>query len=87
VLAVDQSALAAEARLLIDSVTLAEILQVKAFQLVTLRNAGRLPLPVHLGKSVRWVVQELREWAAAGQPEIGVWIKARGLSGDRVCRW
>lgn len=84
---VDAGALADERRLLIDSVTLAAMLGVAPQQVMTLRHAGRIPLPVHLGRSVRWVVHELREWVAAGQPKARIWIKARGLSGDRVCRW
>lgn len=35
--------------------------------------AGVIPRPVHIGRSVMWRVDELREWVAAGCPRRQEW--------------
>jgi len=83
----DVVALQHETRLLIDAKTFAKLLRIGIGQIHTLRSSGRLPLPIHLGfgTTIRWSVQELREWFAAGYPPIVVWLRMRGWSGDQ--RW
>jgi predicted DNA-binding transcriptional regulator AlpA len=39
-----------------------------------MNTAGRVPQPVKLGKSTRWVVSELHEWLAAGCPSRTQWV-------------
>jgi len=34
-----------------------------------LRDSGRLPAPVTLGRLVRWRARELSEWVSAGCPD------------------
>ena len=38
-----------------------------------MHNAGKIPLPVRLGGAVRWRVEELRAWIAAGMPSRQRW--------------
>ncbi len=40
--------------------------------------SGRLPRPVRLSRnSVRWVLEEIREWLRAGSPDRGTWEAMR----------
>jgi excisionase family DNA binding protein len=43
-----------------------------------LNRAGRLPLPIRLGRSVRWPADEIRAWLAAGCPERARWAAIKG---------
>jgi len=36
-------------------------------------SAGRLPLPVRIGRAVRWSRRELEDWIAAGAPARDRW--------------
>ena len=38
---------------------------------------GKLPRPVRLGGSVRWLVAEINEWLEAGAPDRKAWEKTR----------
>lgn len=51
----------------------AKLLGVSVRHVWALLADGRLPRPVRLGRAVRWNVDELRDWLAAGAPEIAVW--------------
>ena len=37
--------------------------------------AGRIPLGVRIGKTVRWRVEELQDWARAGCPDRETWME------------
>jgi len=37
--------------------------------------AGFLPRPVRLGRSVRWPIEEIKRWLAAGGPDRRTWEK------------
>jgi predicted DNA-binding transcriptional regulator AlpA len=71
-----------EEQLLIDTRALARQLDVAPRTVQRLRAAGKLPEPVELGGSVKWRMDEVRRWVAAGCPTREDW-KQRG--GDR-CR-
>ena len=45
-----------------------------------LHAAGRIPMPVRLGRAVRWDRRELEAWAAAGCPARDRW-EATGRTG------
>lgn len=79
----DRVGLWRERRLLIDREQLARYLGLRPDQILTFKDAGRLPLPIRLGRTVRWSVAEVREWVEAGWPPIGQWMKQRGYSGDQ----
>jgi predicted DNA-binding transcriptional regulator AlpA len=42
-----------------------------------LRAAGKVPPPIHLGRSCRWRRAELEDWIGAGCPEARMWAAMR----------
>jgi len=72
------------APLLVDAKTAAKLLSVGKTKLYELHAAGRVPLPIRLGRAVRWNAEELRRWADAGCPPRDRWqamSKGRGRDG------
>jgi len=59
--------------LALPAAAVAEMLQVSERHLWSLHSSGRLPQPVRFGRAVRWSVDELRDWLAAGAPSRDVW--------------
>jgi excisionase family DNA binding protein len=59
-----------------DVATMLGISQSHFYQLL---KSGRLPLPVQLGRSRRWIREELVAWLNAGCPNRAKWqvIKAK----------
>ncbi len=55
----------------------AALLNVGRSFIYKLHSSGRLPLPVRLGRSVRWRRDELEHWVLAGCPERGAWETIR----------
>ncbi|HEY1599473.1 MAG TPA: helix-turn-helix domain-containing protein [Pirellulales bacterium] len=55
----------------------ARFLNVSERHLWALNSSGRLPKPIRLGRAVRWSVEELRAWLAAGSPERSRWEAIR----------
>jgi predicted DNA-binding transcriptional regulator AlpA len=55
----------------------AKMLGISERHLWALNSSGRLPRPLRLGRAVRWPVEELREWLAAGAPERSRWENMR----------
>ena len=64
-------------RLAVPVGEVAKILGISVRHVWALLAQGRLPRPVRLGRSVRWNLEELRDWLDAGAPEIVVWEKQR----------
>ena len=54
--------------LLVPAVELARIMQISTRTLWRMRSAGQLPDPVRLGGTVRWRVDEIKNWIAEGCP-------------------
>ena len=54
-----------------------------------LSSQGKTPLPVRLGRSVRWRRQDVMAWLTAGCPSRDIWerAKARGTFETGVLRW
>lgn len=63
--------------LAVSAIEAAEMLHVSERHIWALQSSGRIPRPVKLGRCVRWPVDELRDWLAAGAPERGKWENAR----------
>lgn len=61
------------ARLAVPAREVAKLLGVSVRHVWALLADGHLPRPVRLGRSVRWNLDELRAWLAAGAPEIETW--------------
>lgn len=55
---------------LITAAELAKLLNVSTRTLWRLRSAGQLPQPVRLGGAVRWRIEEVKNWIAAGCPPL-----------------
>jgi excisionase family DNA binding protein len=55
--------------LLLDARAVAELLRVSAKTVQRLAAAGELPLPIRLGRAVRWSRQALEDWIAERQKE------------------
>lgn len=68
--------------ILVDANDAAAMLGVSRAHFYRMRAAGQVPLPVRLGKAVRWRVEELQEWVDAGCPGRSKWeaIKAERKS-------
>jgi excisionase family DNA binding protein len=63
--------------LAISAEKVAELLGVSKRHVAALSASGRLPRPVRLGRSVRWNLDELRDWLAAGAPSRDRWEASR----------
>ena len=59
--------------LLIRAGEAARALGISRASFYKLRASGRLPLPVRLGRSKLWRVEELKDWTDAGCPEREKW--------------
>jgi excisionase family DNA binding protein len=60
-------------RLAISACELAERLGISERHVWALHSSGRLPRPIRFGRAVRWPVQEIEEWLAAGAPGRSHW--------------
>lgn len=69
-----------EEPVLITAAMLAEWLNVSERHIHNLRNDGKLPAPVLLGRAVRWNAGEIQAWLAAGAPERKAWEAMRALA-------
>jgi predicted DNA-binding transcriptional regulator AlpA len=66
-------------RLAVPAKSAAAICGVSRAQWWKLFSAGKVPAPVYLGaKAPRWRVDELRDWLAAGAPDLLTWQRLRG---------
>lgn len=54
---------------LLTASQVARMLQISKRTLWRLRSAHDLPAPIHLGATVRWRANEIRNWIAAGCPK------------------
>jgi len=64
--------------LLLDSTAAARLLGLGRSTFWRLHSAGRVPLPVRLGRRTLWRAEELRKWVEAGCPPRGQWEVAKG---------
>lgn len=64
-------------RLVLAAPEVAELLGISERHLWSLHAAGRIPRPVALGRSRRWVIDEIREWLTAGSPARDKWEASR----------
>lgn len=66
-------ALPVHERLLVDAVDFGSLLGVSRRQVHKWRTQNLLPAPVDIAGRVRWRVEELRDWLAAGCPDPEHW--------------
>jgi predicted DNA-binding transcriptional regulator AlpA len=53
---------------LVTAVEVAKLLHVSTRTLWRLRSGGQMPQPVRLGGAVRWRIEDIKNWIAAGCP-------------------
>jgi len=56
--------------LLIDVKAVATILNCSARHVYRLRDAGKMPAPIRVGKLVRWRKDTIEQWTAEGCPTV-----------------
>ena len=64
-------------RLALPAAEVARLLGISERHLWSLNSSGRIPSPIRFGRAVRWPVEELRAWLAAGAPERSTWEETR----------
>ena len=64
-------------RLALPAAEVAKLLGISQRHLWALNSSGRLPRPLRFGRAVRWPVEELRAWLAAGAPQRSRWEALR----------
>ncbi|MDD4888705.1 MAG: helix-turn-helix domain-containing protein [Phycisphaerae bacterium] len=69
---------AAVAPLLVDTVAAAALCGVSRSHYLALASAGKVPLPIRLGRRTLWRADELRRWIEAGCPARERWQAMRG---------
>ena len=57
---------------------LAKILSLSVRTVWRLRSAGKLPKPLTIGGSVRWIESEISAWIRAGAPDRKTWNLMKG---------
>jgi len=63
--------------LTVDAKRLAAMLDIGLRTVRTHDAAGKLPKPVKVGGRVLWILDEIREWLAAGAPDRATWERIR----------
>lgn len=66
--------------LLLRADAAAELLGISKAHFYRMHNAGKVPMPVRLGGSVRWRRAELESWIAVGMPSRSKWLAMLGQS-------
>jgi predicted DNA-binding transcriptional regulator AlpA len=66
--------------LLVNAATAAKLLSVSRSKFYSMHAAGLVPMPIVLGGSVRWDVEnDLRPWVKAGCPSRQRWEAMKGI--------
>lgn len=67
-------------RMALNARELAERLGISERHVWRLHNGGKLPRPVRLGRSVRWLVAEIDDWLKADTPDRA---RSAAMKGDQ----
>jgi len=59
--------------LVVSAQELASLLRLGLRTLRTMDASGRLPKPIRIGHSVRWSLEEIKDWLAADGPRRTEW--------------
>lgn len=57
-------------RLMIDVSQVADMLSCSTQSIRVWSSEGRMPRPCRIGRSIRWRLKEVRDWIAAGAPDL-----------------
>lgn len=70
--------------LALPAAEVAKLLGISERHLWACHASGQLgPGPISIGRSKRWLVDELRDWLAAGAPPRNRWVWPRDSGGNR----
>lgn len=67
----------------VDAAGVAKLLNVSERHVWSLHASGRLPLPIRLGRAVRWRVSELEAWLRSGAVSRDAWQAMQAGSESR----
>ena len=67
-----------ESKILISAADVARMLGLSSRTVARMNSYGGLPRPVRLGRSVRWLRDEIQAWIKAGCPNRKVWDATKG---------
>lgn len=68
----------------IDAKQLAEVLGLSVRTVRRLDSSGKLPRPLRIGGAVRWSLEDISAWIAAGCPDRQKWESLRIQRGKPV---
>ena len=68
----------------IDAKQLAEVLGLSVRTVRRLDSSGKLPRPLRIGGAVRWSLEEIAAWMAAGCPDRQKWENLRSRQSKAV---
>ena len=71
-----------ENRLTLSGKALAQQLSVSLRHVRRFDSAAKIPRPIRLGNSVRWLCTEIEEWLQAGAPDRQRWEEIKGGEDD-----
>ena len=74
-----QNTVATREQLLVAS-DVGEMLSLSKRQIFRLNSSGKIPTPVKIGGSTRWMESQLSAWLQAGAPDRVTWNLIRGDS-------
>lgn len=63
---------------LLTAKAVGEMLSLSKRQIFRLNSSGKIPAPVRIGGSVRWVESEISAWFKAGAPDRRTWNSIKG---------
>lgn len=63
---------------LIDKDVIASLLDVSPRSVQRYIPQGKVPRPIRVGKGLRWRLNEILDWIAAGCPKAAEWQRLRG---------
>ena len=68
---------------LLTAKQLGGLLSLSKRQIFRLNSCGKLPAPIRIGGSVRWVESTIAEWLNAGAPDRKTWQAMQQTGGEK----
>ena len=67
---------------LLTAKTLGQMLSLSKRQIFRLNSCGKIPAPIRIGGSVRWIESEIVEFIKAGAPDRKSWEAMKQARGE-----
>ena len=65
---------------LLTAKAVGQMLSLSRRQVFRLHSCGKIPAPLRIGGAVRWRVQEISAWLAAGAPDRKAWAAMKEVA-------